>query len=587
MPSSRDRDPVLALVNQGWHSLQLQQPLAARAAWHRALRLAPDHEAAVQALATLESAADLPAVARTVARFQAPDGPEQRDRWDRRFQGRNLEDLADAAEVFAELAAEGPGDASARFNLALCLAWQGRNSEAIAGLEQVVGLLANDSAERAIHAGTLAEVLRLGAGAEALADDRRFAWVLEWPEGDAPELPDDRPWLVPVPAPLDPVSGQPQIAGARVFEWLDRPIPATGAMLTSGTDLPRLLATVVATSRAIRISSPDPRTLDDVHDPLIALIGGLPPTLRRESIPLPLTLADAAVWTFRLPGGLDPEARQALTRLGVEHYYEDLWIHQPRHALGGRSPLEASRLAAEGDREAWAKLGAVVRFREQLGARPRTARLYQGYPFDRLRRRLGLGPDDPNAIDLQDLSCASLFELKSLDAGTLVPPRLNDAITSALGLRDDPLIASMGAELFRRPASAIEVPLVPLMAALARESARLDRPEEALDWLEVARKRADSGGRRTFAVWTAEIQARTGRADDAARTYETLLGERPDAPLALDAAETFLDLGHPARALSFLQLALEEARRSGDGAVEGKANALMEQVNRDIEDQAP
>ena len=58
---------------------------------------------------------------------------------------------------------------------------------------------------------------------------------------------------------------------------------------------------------------------------------------------------------------------------------------------------------------------AVVCFREQLGNRPSAVRLYQGYPFDRLRRRLGLEPTDPAATDPADLTCASPWELDWLD----------------------------------------------------------------------------------------------------------------------------------------------------------------------------
>ena len=61
-----------------------------------------------------------------------------------------------------------------------------------------------------------------------------------------------------------------------------------------------------------------------------------------------------------------------------------------------RPRLEASR----GDAVARAKLTAVVRLREQLGNRPSALLLYQGYPFDRLRRRLGLELVYPGAVDL-------------------------------------------------------------------------------------------------------------------------------------------------------------------------------------------
>ena len=59
------------------------------------------------------------------------------------------------------------------------------------------------------------------------------------------------------------------------------------------------------------------------------------------------------------------------------------------------------------------KLEAVVRVREQLGSRSSALAMYQGYPFDRLRRRLGLDLVHPDSVDIQELSCAGPAELKT------------------------------------------------------------------------------------------------------------------------------------------------------------------------------
>ena len=77
------------------------------------------------------------------------------------------------------------------------------------------------------------------------------------------------------------------------------------------------------------------------------------------------------------------------------------WAGRPHRRW--RPRLAASR----GDAVARAKLTAVIRLREQLGNRPSALLLYQGYPFDRLRRRLGLELVYPNAVDPEDLGCAS------------------------------------------------------------------------------------------------------------------------------------------------------------------------------------
>src|SRR4051794_17223506 len=97
--SDTGRAPSHALVHQGWAHFQLQRPLAAWAAWQRALQVEPDARSAIEALERLAAATDLPAAARLVYRFQTPKDPDRRVRWDRRFQERDLERLDDAVEV--------------------------------------------------------------------------------------------------------------------------------------------------------------------------------------------------------------------------------------------------------------------------------------------------------------------------------------------------------------------------------------------------------------------------------------------------------------------------------------------------------
>ena len=74
---------------------------------------------------------------------------------------------------------------------------------------------------------------------------------------------------------------------------------------------------------------------------------------------------------------------------------------------------------------------------EQLGNRPSALLLYQGYPFDRLRRRLGLELDHTTTVDPNDVSCASPEELDDSTTTALDDARLVETIASAVGLRDD------------------------------------------------------------------------------------------------------------------------------------------------------
>ena len=148
------------------------------------LRVDPDSRAAQQALNTLESAADLPLAARTTYRFRQPSDPERRTAWDARMRDQSDHELEATADVFGRLAAQDPTDSAAWYNRALCLAWLGKNVEAIGCLDRVVGLESERAFDMAVDAWTLAEVLRQGGGAESLADDLRFACTIAWKPGE-------------------------------------------------------------------------------------------------------------------------------------------------------------------------------------------------------------------------------------------------------------------------------------------------------------------------------------------------------------------------------------------------------------------
>jgi hypothetical protein len=420
----------LSLVHQGWTHLQLQRPLAAWASWQAALRLAPDDPAATQALDHLAHADDLPAAARGPYRLRSPSDPARRASWDAalRSAGPDLADPSSAALVFSSLTEQDPTDADALYNLALCLAWSGRNAESISALDRFVPLVASTEPARAADAWTLAEILRHGAGAEHLADNFTSRISVRWPgDPDAPLLwLESSPQAIERPSPPLP-DGSPS---PRIFEWLDRPMPPPSADL-EGPDLPRLRALILVSPNLLRLSTPEPFAaepepwnLQEFAQHLAIALGGEADEL--TSTPLPLPMLDQAVASFRLPAGLDSDQVDRLTREAIEHYFENLWINHPRLGLAGRQPRRAPGAISWQvaiDPAMKARLEGIVRLQEQLAERPTSSPLFQGYPFDRLRRRLGLDPMAPDTLDPSDLSCASSRELSELDLSSLAPPR--------------------------------------------------------------------------------------------------------------------------------------------------------------------
>ncbi len=566
-----------ALVHEGWNHLQCQRPLAAWGSWQRALRSEPDCAAARQALAALESAADLPQAARIAYRFRQPDDPRQRAIWDDRMKDRPAADLAASADLFGRLAIDDPSDSAAWYNRALCLAWAGENREAISCLDRVVGLDAGRAFDLAVGAWTLALVLRQGGGAEELADDLRFACTIAWKAADTAWLLDEFPEVQKAPAPRERGVAPDQKTEIEVFEWLDRP----GELL--GTDgprvalLPRVRASVYIDRNRLRLSSPRLENLERVEELLSERYENGAQPIRREVTPLPLPFLDADVWTFRTPREIDPALADDLRREAVEQYYENEWIHRRRRSLGDRSPLDAARALLQGDLVARAKLAATVRLREQLGERTTARGLYHGYPFDRLRRRLGLDLVDSGMVDPSDLGCASPAELDQLDAAALGDSLLAEAVQSAAGLADDERTARLAAELFGHNLAILPaVDPAAAVAPLVRRAMSRQSFDSALDWIERAKAMADPMTGRKLDIWRAEILTRAGRPDSARAIYLDLVtSDAAGAALALDGAETLFDSGHIDQAESLLVTARDLAARTGRHWIERRARQLL------------
>lgn len=582
-----ESDAAPALVHEGWNHLMSQRPLAAWGSWQRALRAEPGSTAARKALATLESAHELPLAARRPHRFRQPRTAQQRGRWDLAMRGGGIDELDAAAAVFERLTADAPDDVEAWFNRALCLAWRGRDVEAVECLDRVVALESAHDVEGAVEAWTLAEVLRQGGGAEVLADDLRYACTYPRDGVEADDLIAAFPEVRRIPTPLDPTRAEPRATDVEVLEWLDRPFPdaARPDEAVAASELPRVLATVYVGPDTLRLSSPCVEGLERAEERLRLIVGDLGDAVERAAAPLPLPFLDAAAWTARFREGRDPADAARWSREVVESFYEDRWIHRPRQGLEGLSPLAAARDARGGDAQAKARLEAVVRLREQLGARNGSAAMYQGYPFDRLRRRLGLDPADPASIDPADLACASLWELEAMDPAGLEGHALVDAFLSARGLGDDAVTAPLADELLRRrPGGLSRVAADDLAAPLIRRSMQQGRPDEALEVIDRVLPLAAPNQARTLGVWRAEIFARDGRPDDAADAYRALLdgdGSVAAARLALDAGEALIEAEAPDRARPFLHEALRLAPRHGLRGVDARARRLLESMGRD------
>ena len=518
------------LIHEGWNHLKSQRPLAAWGSWQRALRADPDSRGGPSGPRGPRIRVRLaPGGPDRLTDSARPVDPARRAAWDDRMRGQSDQDLDATADLFGRLATADPTDSAAWYNRALCLAWMGKNLEAIGCLDRVVGLEAERAFDLAVDAWTLAEVLRQGGGAETLADDLRFACTMAWKPGNTSWLLEEFPEIQRVPTPRAPGHRRKTLPRSRCSSGS---IGRSRASLNHAASHRPAAAwswrAFISAAKRFGCRVPGPRTSNGSRRPSSRGSRRRPARsgVKRRRCRLPFL--DADVWIFRVPPGLDPDLADQLSREAVEHYFENQWIHRPRHGLDGRSPLAAGLEASRGDAVARAKLTAVVRLREQLGNRPSALLLYQGYPFDRLRRRLGLELVYPNAVDLQDLGCASGEELDRLDPATLDDSRLVEAFTSAAGLRDDARTARLASELLkRRPAAMASLDLTAVVSPLVRLAMGRNDYKAALSWLKEARSMSGGDTATTLEIWRAEVFARAGRPDSAMVVYERLI--TPDA----------------------------------------------------------
>lgn len=442
MPERADEETPLSWVLLGWEHLKAQRPIAAWASWQRALALDPDDGAALQALSRLESSPQLPHAAKRGWRFHPPAGPAPAARWDKILGSGDAARLEQAVEAFGRLAEEDPDDVPAAYNHVLCLAWNGENPAAILRIDEILPRVASHDFTMAVTLAMIGSILRQGAGAEEFADALRYHLDLPWEltEADPEDAFDPEvPWR-PLPLRGDPGLALPTPDVARVYEWLDRPLLDAEETFDLD-DVPDVLALVIVSRDRVRLTSTDPFRLLALQEHLFSR--GLPEGEFLRA-PLPIALMDAAVWSFRLPEGLDPNLRGAIQRDAVERYFEFTWIARPFLSLADSesfgqppTPAQTAARALAGDLASQAKLTALIDLAEQLGERPATAEMYQGYPFDRLRHRLGFPLKSEDLVDPAEIASMSLPALRSLDLTSLDPSELTDVLDSARAFDDD------------------------------------------------------------------------------------------------------------------------------------------------------
>ncbi|HEV7223823.1 MAG TPA: hypothetical protein VGN42_14040 [Pirellulales bacterium] len=466
------------------------------------LRISPKSEDALQLIVQLSTSRLVPLLFKDMPRpfdegpVEAPLKADFDAALDagRRFQWR------DAAERFARLAERAPNSAAVWRNLGLLRAYLADEQGAAAALHHYAALAV--PLDDAVEAEALAQMLDPQRGEEI---DLVF---FERPINDVDQLtarlsssrqvqqlaPEELAWD-------DPEQPPPRAS----FCLLDRPMPATGAGLAIA-DVPETLAQLFLfgreTDRAARLEISVYRDQLAAADKQLAELVGdtLGPAGAEEVISSAPALQRVLSRDWRLPPDTPIEHARDLTDQRQRRALLEKWPQTPNPALGGQTPEQA---AAEPARRV--KVLALILSLESSSN-------IESSDFNELRARLALpAPEDidPSAMG-DDLRAnhLSLVRLHRLIASKLSDDDLLYAYQRAALPQAKRALRRIVPEVVSRPSLEQRVDQAQAYGLLASFTQDL---EQALDYVERARKAAEASGRSSAEWDMEELMLRLGQ----------------------------------------------------------------------------
>jgi tetratricopeptide (TPR) repeat protein len=540
--------------------LRLMRPVAARAALEQVAHLQPGSEEVRETLDKVFGPdSRMPASARMKYDLKKAL-PARRESWNRTLSSSGAR-LADLAQGFETLTTADASDAPAWFNLALVRAWLGDNRKAVPALDRYIELETDEQA--AVEAVTLGEVLRVGHGLEEDSDYcMRVVMVAfrntepvnrllnEWNQAGR----------------LAPLQTQQE----NVFEALILETSPTG-LVTVGrpaSEIARLGGYLLIVGNLFRLSGPakEPfeRLREEVRQKLALGLTDL--EVRRGPLPFHEVVAEAL--TFPL-AQTDQEKAVALVAENAGRFYEDTWIHQQRRSLDGNAPVDAA-----GSPRLRKKLRGVIQFIEECAQ----GTMVGAYPFDHLRRKLGLSDlaaAAPAASGAQpagpavDISALGAAELAALKPESLSDEQLEQAYQAAHRLDAQELAGHFAGALVARPVQPDRPDRYPWYSFLTQKAVRDGQLDAALDYVNEG-ERADcehNGGKRRndYELRRAHVHAKRGEVEQSQSVFQGLIERTPrNFEVRGQAAKTMLDLKQPAAALKFAEDGITAARQANN-----------------------
>jgi tetratricopeptide (TPR) repeat protein len=542
--------------------MRMNRPVAARAALRLAQRFSPGEEQVDKAFETLFGPEGrLPAVARREYTFRTSKKGTPVPHLD-------TPRLSDLVRVFEPLTKENANDAAAWYNLGLAHAWLGDNAPALEALGRYVELETDESA--AAEAAALMEVLRCGQGLEDEGDyqEHTFTYQFRDPQPIVNLLQE---WergrrLVPLQ------SQQEGMFMALVLEL------STAGLITVGappSDAGRLGGYVVILGNLLQFTSPLKEPFERIRDEIRQRLSLGLTELQERRLPMQFQDVTAEALLFPFKGSEDNAQQRVLEH--VQKHYEETWIHKPRRALSGNTPVDAAAHPTLRKH-----LRGVIQFIQDCAKGSALA----GYDFDQLRRKLGLlgggvggaggspgqapptrgPPGPPAALDIASMGTA---ELAALNAANLSNEQLEQAYQAAVKLDAEELAANFARQLIAGPVHPERLDRFPWYSYLAQYALRNGDKDAALDYINEGEKadcEHNEGRRRNdYELRRGQVHVKRGEVEQAAEVFQRLIERVPsNFRYRGSAAESMLSLRQPARALRFAEEGVAAARQAND-----------------------
>lgn len=545
------------------------RPLAAWAMWRQALRINPAFKPAAESIEEfIHQNRLLPNQARHGLSLKSADeftmfDEEVGERWEKATQDGDQLHIDDLVMGFADLTAKAPTNASAWYNLGLACAWGGLNARAIEAFTKYVELEKDPDA--AADAWDLAEVLRLGAGAEDLSDTRLYAaqYEITDPQSFSDRLQQSK-YVVVVSA------GE----GERSLHWMDKEVSPPDSNIPILGGPPKQLAQFNMYGPVLELVSVTAENLAHARRTFEQTIGD---SVRFDSVVErpgnPSTLDSEPFLVFD-PQKISPEEKNARILESIRSYFEETWIHRPLRSLDGLSPIDAAQSSTLRKR-----LEGVIRFRERNFAR------YEApYNFDRLRNKLGMKisgaglseeKDSTKPSENVDLRAYSASQLAALDAKSLNDADLVIAYKTALSLDAPQTTSNFAAEIVKRPTIADHIDVNSIFRRAINERFSAKKYDEIESLIAEARgydeRHYQSKEAAQYDLLAAKLALQQGRKDEAIDAIKQIPTKYPNRlDVAATAVEQLLSAGAYGAAKEIAETGLSQAEQERNGDFQGR-----------------